>query len=104
MEERLAYLAAHDPGTNLPNRIAFRKQVDEALERSAPGRAIAVLAVDIDDFKLVNDALGQRAGDDFLGMIGGRLGKIVSAGDVVARIGADEFAILMKTVLNKGQP
>ena len=104
MEERLAYLGAHDPVTNLPNRIAFRRQVDEALERSAPGRAIAVLALDIDDFKLVNDALGQRAGDDVLGMIGGRLGKIVSAGDVVARIGADEFAILMKTVLNEDQP
>jgi diguanylate cyclase (GGDEF)-like protein/PAS domain S-box-containing protein len=104
MEERLAYLGAHDPVTNLPNRIAFRKLVDEALERSAPGRAIAVLALDIDDFKLVNDALGHRAGDDVLGMVGGRLGKIVSAGDVVARIGADEFGILMKTVLNDDQP
>ena len=104
MEERLAYLGAHDPVTNLPNRIAFRNQVDEALERSTPGHAVAVLAVDIDDFKLVNDALGQRAGDDVLGMVGGRLGKLVSAGDVVARIGADEFAILMKTVLNDTQP
>ena len=104
MEERLAYLGAHDPVTNLPNRIAFRNQVDEALERSAPGRAIAVLAIDIDDFKLLNDALGHRAGDDVLGMVGGRLGKIVSAGDVVARIGADEYGILMKTVLNDDQP
>ena len=104
MEERLAYLGAHDPVTNLPNRIAFRDQVDEALERSTPGHAIAVLALDIDDFKLVNDALGQRAGDDVLGMVGGRLGKIVPAGDVVARIGADEFAILMTTVLTDTQP
>jgi diguanylate cyclase (GGDEF)-like protein len=104
MEDRLAYLGAHDPVTNLPNRMAFRKLIDEALERSAPGRAIAVLALDIDDFKLVNDALGHRAGDDVLGMVGGRLGKIVSAGDVVARIGADEFGILMKTVLHDDQP
>jgi diguanylate cyclase (GGDEF)-like protein/PAS domain S-box-containing protein len=104
MEERLAYLGAHDPVTNLPNRIAFRKQVDEALEKSTPGRAIAVLVLDVDDFKLVNDALGQRAGDDILGMIGGRLGKLVSAGDVVARISGDGFAILMKTVLNQDQP
>src|ERR1700737_914025 len=104
MEERLAYLGAHDPVTNLPNRIAFRKLVDEALERSAPGRAIAVLALDIDDFKLVNDALGHRAGHDLLGMVGGRVGKMVSAGDGVARMGADEFAILMKTVLNDDQP
>jgi len=104
MEERLAYLGAHDPLTNLPNRIAFRKQVDEALEKSTPARVIAVLAVDIDDFKLLNDALGQRAGDDVLGMIGGRLGKLVSAGDVVARIGGDGFGILMKTVMNDDQP
>jgi diguanylate cyclase (GGDEF)-like protein/PAS domain S-box-containing protein len=104
MEERMAYLGAHDAVTNLPNRIAFRKLVDEALEKSAPGRAIAVLALDIDDFKLINDALGQRAGDDVLGMVGGRLGKIVSAGDVVARIGGDGFGILMKTVLSAEQP
>ena len=104
MEERLAYLGAHDPLTNLPNRIAFRQQVDEALEKSAPGRVIAVLAVDIDEFKLLNDAFGQRAGDDVLGMVGGRLGKIVSAGDVVARIGGDGFGILMKTVLHDDQP
>jgi diguanylate cyclase (GGDEF)-like protein len=104
VEERLAYLGAHDPVTNLPNRIAFRRLVDEALERSAPGRTIAVLALDIDDFKLVNDALGQRAGDDVLGMVGGRLGKILSAGDVVARIGGDGFGIVMKTVLSEDQP
>ena len=104
MEERLAYLGAHDPITNLPNRIAFRKLVDETLERSAPGRAIAVLALDIDDFNLVNDTLGQHAGDDLLGMVGGRLGKIVSAGDIVARIGGDGFGVLMKTVLNEDQP
>ena len=104
MEERLAYLGAHDPVTSLPNRIAFRKEVDQALERTAPGRAIAVLALDIDDFKVVNDALGQRAGDDLLGMIGGRLAKIVAPGDVVARIGADEFAVLIKTVVDADQP
>ena len=63
-----------------------------------------MLALDIDDFKVVNDALGQRAGDDLLGMTGGRLGKIVASGDVVARLGADEFAVLMKTVFNEDEP
>src|SRR5207248_7337058 len=88
MEERLAHVAAYDPVTRLPNRMTFRTEADAALERSQPGRGMAVLALDIDDFKVVNDALGQRAGDDLLGMIGGRLSKLVRPGDVVARIGA----------------
>jgi len=104
MEERMAYLATYDPVTSLRNRTAFRKEVDAALERSLPGCGITVLALDIDDFKVVNDALGQRAGDDLLGMTGGRLGKIVASGDVVARLGADEFAVLMKTVFNEDEP
>ena len=104
MEERMAYLAAHDPVTSLPNRAAFRKEVDAALERSLPGRGVAVLALDVDDFKVVNDALGQRAGDDLLGMIGQRLGKIVTHGDVVARLGADEFAVLIRAVVDEGEP
>jgi diguanylate cyclase (GGDEF)-like protein/PAS domain S-box-containing protein len=104
MEERLAYQAMHDPVTSLPNRIAFRKQLEEALERSLPGRGIAMLALDIDDFKVVNDALGQRAGDDLLGMIGQRLGKIVAPGDIVARLGADEFAVLMRSVVDADEP
>ena len=104
MEERLAHLAAHDPVTSLPNRLSFRNQLDEALQRSAPGRGVAVLALDIDDFKLVNDALGERASDDLLGMIGGRLGKLIPPADVVARLGADEFAVLMQSVVNDEDP
>jgi diguanylate cyclase (GGDEF)-like protein/PAS domain S-box-containing protein len=104
MEARLAHLAAHDPVTSLPNRLSFRNQLDAALERSVPGRAVAVLALDIDDFKLVNDALGERASDDLLGMIGGRLGKLIAPADVVARLGADEFAVLMQNVVQEDEP
>ena len=104
MEERLAHLAAHDPVTSLPNRLSFRNQLDEALQRSVPGRGVAVLALDIDDFKLVNDALGERASDDLLGMIGGRLGKLIPPADVVARLGADEFAVLMQSVIHEEDP
>jgi len=102
MEERLTYLGAHDPVTNLPNRIAFRNQVDEALERSAPGRAIAVLALDIDDFKLLNDALGHRAGDAVLREASHRIAGCVRKADTLARHGGDEFVVVIPDLHQDG--
>ncbi|HEY9289415.1 MAG TPA: EAL domain-containing protein, partial [Candidatus Dormibacteraeota bacterium] len=104
MEQRMAHLAAHDPVTSLPNRSAFRNEVEEALLRNVPGRGVALLTMDIDDFGVINDALGQQAGDELLGMIGVRLEKIIRQGDVVGRVGGDEFAVLMKAVIPDEQP
>jgi diguanylate cyclase len=97
----LAHRATHDPLTGLPNRRAFAEHVEEALaERrggGAPGH-VAVLFVDVDDFKLVNDSLGHRAGDRLLETVADRLVGALRPQDVVARFGGDEFVILVADV------
>ena len=85
--------AYHDPLTGLANRALFGQQVHTALESSAE-RGIAVLFIDLDDFKTVNDTLGHAVGDQLLRAAGRRLTRCIRAGDLVARLGGDEFAIL----------
>ncbi|MDX6550146.1 MAG: hypothetical protein QOJ31_830, partial [Gaiellales bacterium] len=95
--ERLAY---HDPLTGLPNRILFQEHLAVALaraERSA--RGVAVLYVDLDDFKLVNDSFGHDAGDQLLCEVASRLNGATRATDIVARQGGDEFLILVADVV-----
>ncbi len=89
---RNEYLAQHDPLTGLANRALFRERVD-AVMRS--GEQCAVLFVDLDDFKTVNDSLGHAAGDGLLAEVGLRLQRCIRAGDLVARLGGDEFAVLV---------
>jgi diguanylate cyclase (GGDEF)-like protein len=93
LQEQLHHQAYHDPLTGLANRALFRQEVRGALERSAD-RGIAVLFVDLDDFKTVNDTLGHPVGDELLRAAARRLSRCVRAGDLVARLGGDEFAIL----------
>jgi diguanylate cyclase (GGDEF)-like protein/PAS domain S-box-containing protein len=95
-EERLGHLAYHDSLTGLPNRALFSEHLEVALARVAPtGHGVAVLYVDLDDFKLVNDSLGHSAGDELLIEVAHRLRDAVRSGDIVARQSGDEFLILV---------
>ena len=95
-EADLEFLAYHDRVTGLPNRAFFEQHLDLALARARrSGETVAVCSVDLDKFKLVNDTLGHAAGDDFLREVAGRLHHALREGDVVARVGGDEFLVLM---------
>lgn len=96
-EEKLRYDASHDSLTNLPNRSAYTQKLEQALARGKKnGKLIAVLFLDLDGFKLVNDSLGHVVGDDLLKGTAERLLECVRGHDVVARLGGDEFTILLE--------
>jgi diguanylate cyclase (GGDEF)-like protein/PAS domain S-box-containing protein len=98
-EEQVAFLAYHDKLTALPNRVMFEELLDLALTRARRAdAAVAVLYIDLDNFKLVNDSLGHAAGDQLLQMMGMRLREAVRETDVVARQGGDEFLVLLADV------
>ena len=97
LEERLEHQAFHDPLTGLPNRQLFHDRVGHALERRQTGQ-VAVLFIDLDDFKTVNDSFGHACGDEVLVAAARRLQSCARAGDTVARLGGDEFALLVEDV------
>ena len=98
-EERIQYLANHDSLTALPNRAMFSEVLALSLHNARRyGRKFAVLFVDLDRFKVINDTLGHEAGDKLLKEVGERLARTVRASDVVARLGGDEFVILVQEV------
>jgi diguanylate cyclase (GGDEF)-like protein len=97
-EARIAYMAHHDALTELPNRISFRQEMDEAFARIGRGETLAVLCIALDHFKPVNDTLGHPMGDALLQAVSGRLRAFVRPTDIVARLGGDEFAIVQMSV------
>jgi diguanylate cyclase (GGDEF)-like protein/PAS domain S-box-containing protein len=95
-EEELSHRASHDPLTGLPNREEFRAALDEAIASAQKhGGAVAVMYVDLDDFKLVNDGFGHEVGDELLAGVAERLRRATRATDFVGRDGGDEFLVLM---------
>jgi diguanylate cyclase (GGDEF)-like protein len=93
--EQLRYQAYHDPLTGLANRAMFAEQVERGLADIQPGSVVAVLFLDLDDFKVVNDTLGHAAGDRLLGAVAERIKSCIRSDDVAARLGGDEFALLL---------
>ena len=93
-EERTAFLARHDPLTGLANRAFLRERAEQALAVRAEAGGVAILCIDLDLFKAVNDSLGHAAGDLLLCEVTRRIGACVRHTDTVARLGGDEFAIL----------
>ncbi|MDB5567509.1 MAG: diguanylate cyclase [Tardiphaga sp.] len=97
-EEKIAHLAHYDALTDLPNRTQFRGELDRELKRVERGAQCAVLYIDIDEFKGINDSLGHQVGDELLKAIAIRLRGCVRGSDIVARLGGDEFAIVQTGV------
>jgi len=99
-EARLRHQVMHDPLTGLPNRVLLRERVDRAVARVRDGaaRPFALLYIDVDRFKQINDTLGHLVGDDVLREVAQRLARIAPAPDLVARLSGDEFAILVEEV------
>jgi diguanylate cyclase (GGDEF)-like protein len=100
IEARVHYLARHDALTDLPNRALFREEMEKLEARIQRSEAVAVLCLDLDHFKAINDTLGHATGDEVLVNVGKRLRQVCRDTDIVARLGGDEFAILVHDLEN----
>lgn len=97
--DRLAHLAYHDPLTQLPNRLSFETQFVQSLRICArEGRQLALMVIDLDNFKNINDTLGHHIGDEVLQKVAHRLGECIRTSDLVARLGGDEFVVVLPEI------
>jgi diguanylate cyclase (GGDEF)-like protein len=97
-EARISHMAHHDALTNLPNRVLFRQKLEHALAFARRGNQLALLCLDLDQFKAVNDTLGHPIGDGLLREVARRLQESLSETDTVARLGGDEFAVVQSAI------
>jgi len=98
-QDQLDHMAHHDPLTSLPNRLLFHDRLNHALQRAVRGQEqLAVLFIDLDRFKNVNDTLGHHVGDELLKQVAGALAGQLREGDTLARLGGDEFIVLLENV------
>jgi diguanylate cyclase (GGDEF)-like protein/PAS domain S-box-containing protein len=102
-EEHVRWVANHDALTGLPNRLLFQERLDEIAGSYGAGEGFALLLLDVDDFKRINDSLGHDAGDSLLCAFGERLRAATRADDFVARLGGDEFAVILNGVGRPGE-
>ena len=103
-EDELHHYACYDDLTGLANRRLLVDRLDQALQRSAlDGQTHALIFVDVDRFKSINDSLGHVTGDEFLVAIAGRMKSVVRGGDLIARFGGDEFVMLLEDVAGQDE-
>jgi diguanylate cyclase (GGDEF)-like protein/PAS domain S-box-containing protein len=99
-DEKIAHLAHYDALTDLPNRVLFRQQIERELKRIGRGEQFALLYIDVDEFKGINDSLGHHVGDELLKAVAARIRGCIRDSDLVARLGGDEFAVIQTGVRN----
>jgi diguanylate cyclase (GGDEF)-like protein/PAS domain S-box-containing protein len=102
-DEKIAHLAHYDSLTDLPNRVLFRERIERELEKTASGQQFALLYIDIDEFKGINDSLGHHVGDELLKTVANRIRSCITDHDLIARLGGDEFAVVRTGVTSVDQ-
>jgi diguanylate cyclase (GGDEF)-like protein/PAS domain S-box-containing protein len=96
--EKIAHLAHYDALTDLPNRVLFRERIERELRKTNQGEQFALLYIDIDEFKGINDSLGHHVGDELLKTLATRIRGCIKPGDLIARLGGDEFAVIQTAI------